>query len=370
MARIKTGPVSDTKPNSKTRHTIHDIAEATGVSPKTVSFVLNNKEGVAEKTRRRVLKAVDEMHYRPHMGARALRDRVTRSIGVIFPATAKTAPLSRNLLVWLYDELISIFGSRGYYVTFDMAMQLEGNGNNGDYARGVWEQAFGPCFLAGPLALDDTVVRRLHERDIPYLAVTRLESFPECSAASVDYEQAAYLSATYLIDKGHTRIGLLKAFEGYQSGLERRRGYERALREAGLPIDESLIRPVTFDTHTIVNDVHGLLRHHDITALIDCSSTEDPTVLREGARRAGRRLGEDIETVVWTYRYDTVVLPEASAHICLPLRQAAAEGLEELAVWVEGKRQGPIQILYPPTLVKTPTEQPITETLRVFHESG
>ncbi|MEA3365627.1 MAG: substrate-binding domain-containing protein [Candidatus Hydrogenedentes bacterium] len=225
-----------------------------------------------------------------------------------------------------------------------MASQAEGNVNNGDYARGVWEQAFGPCFLAGPLALDDTVVRRLHERGIAYLAVTRLESFPECSAASVDYEQAAYLSTKYLIDKGHTRIGMLKAFAGYQSGLERRRGYERALREANLPIDESLIRSVTFEAHTIVNDVHWLLRHHDVTALIDGSSAEDPAVLREGARRAGRRLGKDIETVVWTYRYDTVVLPEASAHMCLPLRQASAEGLEELAAWIEGRRQGPIHI--------------------------
>lgn len=361
--------MSETESDIKTRYTIRDIADATGVSPKTVSFVLNNKPGVAEKTRSRVLKAVDEMDYRPHMGARALRDRVARSIGVIFPAAPDNAPLSRNLLFWLHNELISIFGTRGFYVTFDMAMQAEGNGNNGDYARGVWEQAFGPCFLAGPLPLNDKVVLRLHKKRIPYLAPTRLESFPECSAASVDYEYAAYLSTKYLLDRGHTRIGMLKAFQGYQSGLERRRGYERAVREAGLPVDEALIRSVTFETHTLINDVHWLLRHHDVTALVDSSSAEDPAVLREGARRAGRRLGENIDTVVWTYHYDTVVLPEASAHMCLPLRQAAAEGLEELAAWIEGKRDEPIHILYPPTLVETPTQQPITEGLRVFHES-
>ncbi len=359
--------MNDIESNNKARHTIRDIADASGVSPKTVSFVLNGKEGVAERTRRRVLKVVGELEYRPHMGARALRGRVARSIGVIFPTPAKIAPLSRSLLVWLYDELISIFGSRGYYVTFDMATHA--SGSNGDYARGVWEHAFGPCFLAGPLALDDTVVQRLHERGIPYVGVNRLESFPECSAATVDYEQAAYLSTKYLIDKGHTRIGMLKAFRGYQSGLERRRGYERALDEAGIARDNSLIRSATFEAHTAVNDVHWLLRDSSVTALIDCSSMEDPAVMREGARRAGRRLGKDIETVVWTYRYETMVLPEASAHMCLPLRQASAEGLEQLADWIEGKRQGPINIVYQPTLFETIPHAPITDGLRVFHET-
>ena len=146
--------------NSKSRQTIHDIAKAAGVSPKTVSFVLNDKQGVASATRQRVLKIVEDMNYRPHMGARALRDRVTRSVGVIFPAPAKVAPLSRSMLVWLYEELISVFGSRGYYVTFDMSMHA--GSDHADYARGVWEQAFGPCFIAGPQALDDTVAPRLH----------------------------------------------------------------------------------------------------------------------------------------------------------------------------------------------------------------
>lgn len=360
--------MSKTESNNKARHTIRDIARVTGVSPKTVSFVLNDREGVADQTRKRVLKAVKEMEYHPHAAARALRDRVTRSIGVIFPTTADAAPLSQSLLNWLHEEFIHVFGSRGYYVTFDMASYA--GSRNGDYARGVWEQAFGPCFLAGPLALADRVVPRLHERGVPYVAVTRLDSFPQCSAASVDYEQAAYLSTRHLLERGHTRIGLIKAFRGYQSGLERRRGYERALQEAGLPVDESLIRPVTFDSHSIVNSVHALLSDRSVTALIDTSSTEDPVVLREGARRAGRRFGTELEIVVWTYRYDTVVLPEACAHMCLPLRQASAEGLEHLAAWIEGRREGPIQLLYQPTLLETPREAPFNNTLRVFHETG
>ena len=276
--------MSKTESNNKARHTIRDIARVTGVSPKTVSFVLNDREGVADQTRKRVLKAVKEMEYHPHAA--------------------------------------------------------------------------------------DRVVPRLHERGVPYVAVTRLDSFPQCSAASVDYEQAAYLSTRHLLERGHTRIGLIKAFRGYQSGLERRRGYERALQEAGLPVDESLIRPVTFDSHSIVNSVHALLSDRSVTALIDTSSTEDPVVLREGARRAGRRFGTELEIVVWTYRYDTVVLPEACAHMCLPLRQASAEGLEHLAAWIEGRREGPIQLLYQPTLLETPREAPFNDTLRVFHETG
>ncbi|MGI6461525.1 MAG: LacI family DNA-binding transcriptional regulator [Candidatus Hydrogenedentales bacterium] len=352
----------------KAPHTIRDIARVAGVSPKTVSFVLNGRAGVADSTRKHILRIVRELDYHPNAAARALRDQLPRSIGVIFPSTTDAMPLSHSLWNWLHEDFTQIFGSRGYYVTFDMASYA--GSRNGDYARGVWEQAFGPCFLAGPLALTDRVVPRLHERGVPYVAVTRLDSFPQCSAATVDYEQAAYRSARYLLERGHTRIGLLKAFQGYQTGLERRRGYVRALREAGLSVDESLIRPVAFTSDSIVDHLHALLSDQRITAIIDASSAEDSAALREGARRAGRRFDADLESVVWSYRYDTGVLPEATAHMCLPLRQAAVEGLEQLAAWIEGGRNGPIQILYQPTLLETTHEAGLPEPLRVFYETG
>ena len=77
-----------------------------------------------------------------------------------------------------------------------------------------------------------------------------------------------YLSTRHLLQRGHTRIAMLKAFQGFQPGIERRRGYERALKEAGLPVDESLIKNVTFGGKDLAHRVEDLLQDHSVTALI------------------------------------------------------------------------------------------------------
>ncbi|NIA15264.1 MAG: LacI family DNA-binding transcriptional regulator, partial [Nitrospiraceae bacterium] len=248
------------------RWTIRDIAGEAGVSTKTVSHVLNGKPGVHNETRAHVLRIIEKVGYHPHLGARMLRGHATVSVGVTMPAPPGAAPLGQSFFVWLYEELFRVFGSRGYYLTFDLNPYA--TGPNSDYARGIWEQAFQACVLAGPLATSDTTVARIHATGTPYLALGRLDSFPECSCAVVDYEQGAYRGIQYLIERGHKRIGMLKAFDGFQPGVERQRGYVRAMEEAGLPLAAGLVRSVTFGTHDIADTVHRILEMGDVTALL------------------------------------------------------------------------------------------------------
>ena len=84
------------------------------------------------------------------------------------------------------------------------------------------------------------------------------------------------------------------------------------------------------------------------------------------ARRAGRVTGEDFEVVVWTYTNDAVVLSEASAHVWLPVREAASEGLESLAAWHRGESEGPIQLVYSPTVYENPTGHEVDPPRRLF----
>ncbi len=349
---------------SEKRWTIHDIAEKAGVSVKTVSFVINGKKGVKDETREHVLRIIKEAGFRPHIGARALRSTLPHSIGVTLPAPPDTVPVSQGFFIWLYEELYHVFGARGFYLNFDMNPYAAGPGS--DYARGVWERAFGACVLAGPLASNDQTVIRLHRAGVPYVALGRLDAVPEVSCATVDYEEGTRLSVRFLVQRGHRRIGMLKAFTGFQPGVERRRGYCRAIAEAGLPLDENLIRSVTFGAHSTASMVHRILDNRDITALVDCSATEDGAAIREGARRAGRVPGKDFEVVSWTYTSGASVLNEAVAHVWLPVREAAAEGFEQLSAWVDGRVDGPIHVVYTPVLYESATRGEVEKPRRLF----
>jgi len=328
--------------------TIYDIARMTGVSAKTVSKVINFKDGVKEETRKKVLEMVEKLGYHPNIFARSLRANQPACVGVTFPAPIEIIPFSPNFFLWLFMELYRIFGKKGDYICFDMFPYELGKVEN--YARGVFDNLFKSCIIAGPLALSDIIAKRIHETGIPYVAFGRLESFSDLSYATVDYEKAAYISTKFLIDKGHKHIALLQAFHQYQPGMERIRGYKKALEEANLPFSERNIKYVNFGARNVAIRIQQLLSDPNITALIDSSGTENGEAIREGFKRAGRTIGKDCEVLSWTYESKGCILHEASAHVWLPVRESASEGLELLAKWLEGKMEGPIKVLFNPIL--------------------
>lgn len=328
--------------------TIRDVARAAGVSTKTVSRVLNGEAYVANSTLARVKRVMQELDYYPHASAQSLRGGRRDSIGVTFSASLDRVPISEGLLSYLFSHLYRLFGAQGMEVSFDFGPGVPSD--NADYARGLWTRRFGALVVLGPMAAGDAVISRVHESGHPYLTTSGSDSLPDISSGVVDLQQAAYLSTKFMLDRGHQRIALLTSFEGYYAGAERRRGYARALIEAGFRQDETLIRGTPFVHGGISTLVHRLLMDRKITALIDSSAGQDAKGIREGARLAGRTIGEDVEVLCWTYTHNAVVMSEASAHVWVPIREALVEGLEELLAWFNGERGGPVRVLYQPTL--------------------
>lgn len=344
--------------------TIYDVAREAGVSAKTVSRVLNEKGGVSDRTRERILSIMRAVDYHPHIGARGLRGKLRGCIGVTVSAPLDIVPVNQAFFLWLFAELYRAFGIRGEYLCFDMNPYF--SGHTTDYARGCWEKLFKACLIAGPLLYEDTILERIHRTGMPYMTLGRLDSLPECSCATVDYEEGARLSTQFLLDRGHKRIAMLKAFSEFQPGVERQRGYSKALQEAGLVVEDHLSRSVTFGTRNVADMVYRLLSDHSVTALIDGSAAEDASSIREGARRAGRVPGKDFEIVAWTYADNAAVLNEASAHVWLPVREAVTEGIEQLAAWIDGARSGPFQVIYRPVLNEVVTNGEIPKPKRLF----
>ncbi len=354
----------DKPSRQSTPWTIHDIAREAGVSAKTVSRVVNQERGVAEATRRRVETIIEEMAYFPHTGARSLRTTTRDCIGVTLPAPRTRVPLSPTMLNWLFFELDRVFGSKGNFVVFDLNPYAQTNHH--DYARGLWEQRYSGLVIAGVLDEDDSVVRRVHDAGVPYLSSCRMDTFPECSSATIDIEEGAYLSTDYLLRRGHKRIGMLKPFKDMQPGNARLRGFERACEAHGVAFDENLVRPIALESADMINAVFRLVSDPTVTALIDSSGAEDSTSIREGARRAGRILGKNIEVLPWTYSPKATVLNEACAHLWLPLREAIAEGFEHLEKWFRNEVDGPADVLYRCILRETPGEDEFHQKRTVF----
>lgn len=352
------------EPAQGTPWTIHDIARAAKVSAKTVSRVINDQPGVGPATRERIQRIIADVGYHPHIGARNMRSRKRDSVGLTLPAPPEEVPISQDLLISLLTEVYRVFGARGDFICLDMNPAAAGA--YADYARGLWEHRYDACIVGGPLKIGDETIVRVHNSGHPYMALSRLDELPEVSCASVDFEKASYLSVQHLVERGHKRIALICGFAGYQSGRERQRGYLRAMEEAGLPVAEEHIQPVSLGSRDIATHVHRVLASTQVDAIIDASGAEDAASLREGAWRAGRKLGGDCDLVSWTYTNNAAVLAEACAHVWLPVMEAGIEGIERLAAWFYGQSEGPVHVVYSPTLYESPPGEEIARPQPFF----
>lgn len=329
------------------QYTIHDIARELDVSARTVSRVLNGQNGVRDSLRKQIESFIQEVGYEPHAGARSLRATPQTCVGITSASPLSALPLSEPILAWLFGQMYRLFGQRGAFVEFDLNPPK--NNDVRDYARGLWQRRYTALAIVGAFPVGDTLLHRIHDAGLPYVALARLRGAEHCNTAAVDYEEATYLSARFLIERGHRRIGMLMSLDGFQPGEERRQGYWRALEEAAIPFDPALVRPTPLRAGAVEAGLAALLVESP-TAIIDCTGAEDGAGLKAGARQAQRSIGADLEIVVWTYANDVSILDEAAAHVFLPVRESVSEGLERLASWVYEEKQDNFQILYKPTL--------------------
>lgn len=215
---------------------LKDVADRAGVSVKTVSNVVNDFPYVRDSTRARVQRVLDELGYRPNLGARHLRSGRTGVIALAVPEL--DAPYFAELASHVVRAAIDV----GWTVLIDET------GGDRDRERSVVAGIRGHLIdgvLLSPIAL--------HESDLEQPASTVPlvllgERFGSGSAdhVAIDNEAAAQELTEHLIARGRTRIAVIGS-QGPpygHTGRLRLTGYRAALAGAGLPYDPSLVVPV------------------------------------------------------------------------------------------------------------------------------
>ncbi len=209
--------------------TIHDVAQRAGVSPSTVSRVLNDRPGISEETRARVLQAARELGYIPSRSSEGTTSRATMSIGYVVPPRHTLSPHSfyGEILIGVEREA----RKHGYHVVFT---------SEGDekVPQIVARNRVDGVILAGVDFPQDMIVS-LKERDIPVVLVDN--HIDNVDSVIIDNEGGAYAATKHLIELGHRRIAFLCEWLGDLSFAERFQGYKKALAEHGIPFDENLV---------------------------------------------------------------------------------------------------------------------------------
>ncbi|MCL4415547.1 MAG: LacI family transcriptional regulator [Actinobacteria bacterium] len=202
---------------------IKDIAKEAGVAISTVSYVVNNKDLVSDKTKKKVLRAINKLGYKPNFIARSLRTQKTRIIGVI------VYDISNPFVAQIVNGMEEIVKDRGYIMvlgcTFNDTSEEERQIN-------VMLNQFIDGLLIVSGSDNEKIYKKILKKKVPIVFIDReLESI-DYAGVLIDNVEAMEKAVDYLFSMGHKEIGYIsypmekqtivrKRYTGYLRGLEK-----------------------------------------------------------------------------------------------------------------------------------------------------
>jgi LacI family transcriptional regulator len=215
---------------------LKDIAERLGVSIMTVSKALRDEPDVSLTTKTRIKLLAQQMGYVPDSTAQGLRTRRTKLFGLVIPSLANP----------IFSRIILAVQERAYELGYDVLLAYTLNIPEREEAcirrflsRRVDGLIISPVYRMGSEA---PIYQELHARQIPTILLGHTAPFcSQFANVEADDLQAGYAVTQHFLKLGHKHIAFLSGPAATPWTQERFEGYRRALREAGMDVDDKLV---------------------------------------------------------------------------------------------------------------------------------
>ncbi|MEO6801679.1 MAG: LacI family DNA-binding transcriptional regulator [Granulicella sp.] len=230
-----------------------ELAKLAGVSAGTVSNVISGSTRVGERSRQKVLEAIQILGYQPNLIARSLRTNRTHTLGIVVP----------DITIPFFPKIIrgaeSAARERGYFL---IVLDSEGNPEReADMIALLRAQRVEGILLVTASSPEQSSDRLASlTTHSPLVCLDRLPVDLDVDSVCVDGCGAAIMAVDHLVERGHTRIACITGPLTLQNEKERLRGYRQALKKHGLPELPSLIWSSGFEQQEIARATSEGLR--------------------------------------------------------------------------------------------------------------
>jgi DNA-binding LacI/PurR family transcriptional regulator len=212
------------------------IGEYLGLSPATISLVINNAPGakaISEPTRLRVLAAAKKFDYRPSFFARALQGQRTFSVGVLLPQ------LNDDYSGSIMEGVEEVLVEEGYF--YLTASHHRKPDLIEEYPRLLMDRAVEGFILI------DTPTTRHEPWSVPVVAVAGHQQVPNVTNLTLDQRLAAELGLRHLYDLGHRKIAIMRGAACSSDSNDRWNCFRKVAIELGIPLDPQLTLTIPLD---------------------------------------------------------------------------------------------------------------------------
>ncbi len=324
---------------------IHDVARLASCSISTVSKALNGTGSISIKTRKRVLKAADELGYRPNPAAKMLRGQKSENIGLFF------YPSCIDLFISPFYGAVAagaerVLSSRNYNLLL-AGTQLQGDSHV--LPKFIMDRSVDGLLLLG--RMPDDLVDLLVESEIPFVMLDTAAKSSQIDCVVTDNFNGAAAAAEYLVSMGHRSIAMMAASEDDSSTQARFNAFRSVMMEHSLFDASHVLRHLHSEEGGMAAADEFIKRQLPCTAIF-CVNDSMAIGAMKVFKSAGIKIPEDISIVgfddlyvsrffhpaLTTVRVDQFQMGELGASILLdmleneshtPCRRIIATHLEE-----------------------------------------
>lgn len=280
--------------------TIRDVASRAGVSFKSVSRVLNNEPHVRPDLRDRIMKAVEELNYRPNQAARRMAGK--RSFLIAYLYRNPPQPVGADGLqgpghpyfAGIQSGAAQYCREHGYHLVIE-PVPHERLDLREVVLRLVHTLAPDAIFVAPPLSDNPDLLEIVSELGVRLIRIAGMVEGPGDNI-TLDERTPSRDMTRHLIQQGHRKIAFIRSPAAHLSAAERYLGYCDALAEAAIPIDPALVVEGTFDFASGQEGARKLLERDpaDRPTAIFASNDEMALGVITFARKLGLTLPDDL----------------------------------------------------------------------------
>ncbi|MET7751690.1 LacI family DNA-binding transcriptional regulator [Micromonospora sp. NPDC005367] len=301
-----------------------DVARTAGVSVATVSKVVNNRYGVAQATVERVRQVIHQLGYEASLGAQSLRSHRTNVLGIL---VAEFEPFSTELLKGASKEVTGT----GYQL-------LAYSGGDGDGTAIGWERRslarLSGTLIDGAVIVTPTVVET--KQGFHVVAVDPHTGPSGLPTVDSDNFAGAVLATNYLLSLGHRRIAHISGRPDLESARLREAGFRRAMADAGVPVDEKLVRVGGFRIESAAATAGELLALPDRPTAVFAGNDLSAISTVDVARGAGLSVPDDLSVMGFDNIPESALVNPPLTTIAQPLQRMGAEALRLLIDLIGG----------------------------------
>ncbi len=282
--RVKTPSTSSRSTGVKSRATLTMVAERAGVSPSTVSRILNGTAQVSEDKQALVKAVIEELGFRPDPAARSLAGGRTMSIGVLTQFI--DSPYYGEALRGIEDEL-----HKANYVP----LFVSGHWNEAEEKNRLFmlqeRKVDGIIVLTGKLA-DATLVDMA--ANIPVVVTGRRLSAPNLFSIDFDNTEGACLAVRHLHALGHRRVAFISGPLDHPDATQRLQGYREETQRKDMALDDSLVVYSDYQESGGFRAMNELLSASVQFTAVIAANDQMAYGARLALHRAGLRVPEDV----------------------------------------------------------------------------